>query len=373
MRYRRLGRTGLLVSEIGFGGGGIGGVYGERSEEEAGRAVGRALELGVNFFDVAPAYGDGLAERVLGEALAGAREHVVIETKVALTEERFGDLNGFVRRSVEQSLSRLGTDYLDVLLVHNPLSSVRGRPVQRPGDIQMVTAADALAIGDELRRLQEEGVVGFLGFTGWRCTRAALVELLDSGLFDVIQVEYNLFNQSAVEAPLPGQDVTPLETLETDPDLDMAGWAYRPIDQHLAISLATERGVGVVCIRPLAAGLLSAQLDRPDEPGTQMDLLRRRAAALSFLTERGGRTLAQAAFAFSLANPSIATVIPGVKNAAEIEDAVHAARAAPLDPETIERLTTLARSNFDAEKSPAAERSVLGPGLRVDRPGQAGI
>ena len=64
MKYRRLGRTGLSVSEIGFGGGGIGGVYGQTSEEEARRAVGRALELAVNFFDVAPAYGAGLAERV---------------------------------------------------------------------------------------------------------------------------------------------------------------------------------------------------------------------------------------------------------------------------------------------------------------------
>ena len=349
MRYRRLGRTGLSVSEIGFGGGGIGGVYGQTSEEEARRAVGRALELGVNFFDVAPAYADGLAERVLGEALAGSREQALLETKVALTEESFGDLGRFVRGSVEQSLARLGTSYLDVLLVHNPLSSVRGRPVQLPQDIHMITAADALAAGDELRRLQEEGVVRFLGFTGWRCTRAALVELLDSGLFDVIQVEYNLFNQSAVQAPEPGQDVTPLETLETDSDLDMAGWAYRPIDQHQAISLAAERDVGVVCIRPLAGGLLSAQVYRSDEPGARMDLLRRRAAALALLTEQGGRTLAETAFAFSLANPSIATVIPGVKNVAEIEDAVHAAEIAALDPETIEQLTTLARRNFDAE------------------------
>jgi aryl-alcohol dehydrogenase-like predicted oxidoreductase len=322
MRRRRLGRTGLLVSEVGFGGGGIGGVYGQTTFEEAVRAVRRGLELGVNFFDVAPAYGDGLAERVLGEGLTGRRDGVIVATKVALEEESLGDLRGFVRRSVEGSLARLGTDYLDLLLVHNPLSSMRGRPLQVPGDIYMVTAAEALALGEELQRLQQQGIVRHLGFTGWRCTRAALIEMLESGLFDAVQVEYNLFNQSAVEPPVPGQDVTPLEALEADPETEMAGWAYRPIDQHLAIELAAERDVGVVCIRPLAGGLLTGELDRPDEPGTQMDLLRRRAAAPSFLTAQNGRTLAQAALAFSLANESIATVIPGVKNTAEIEDAV---------------------------------------------------
>src|SRR5439155_17718177 len=124
-------------------------------------------------------------------------------TKVALDERSFGDLRGFVRRSLGASLDRLRTDHVDLLLVHNPLSSARGRPVQVPGDIHMVTAADALALGEELRLLQEQGLVRSLGFTGWRCTRAALLELLDSGLFDAIQVEYNLFNQSAVEPPAP--------------------------------------------------------------------------------------------------------------------------------------------------------------------------
>src|SRR5439155_22942735 len=108
VRRRRLGRTGLFVSEVGFGGGGIGGVYGQTTVEEAVRAVRRGLELGVNFFDVAPAYGDGLAERVLGEGLAGRRHEVIVATKLALEEESLGeDLRGCVRRSVEESLARL--------------------------------------------------------------------------------------------------------------------------------------------------------------------------------------------------------------------------------------------------------------------------
>jgi L-glyceraldehyde 3-phosphate reductase len=342
---RRLGRTDLRVSEVGFGGGGIGGVYGETTPAAAVRAVERGLELGVNFFDVALAYGDGLAEQVLGEALRGRRGDVVVATKVALDESSFDDLRGSVRGSVERSLARLRTDYVDLLLVHNPLSSQSGRPKQIHGDISMVTAADALALGEELRLLQQEGVVRHLGFTGWRCIRAALVEVLDSGVFDAVQVEYNLFNRSAVDPPTPAQDVTPLEVLEADPETDMAGWAYRPIDQHLAIRLAAERDVGVVGIRPLGGGLLTGTLDRPDEPGARMDLMGGRTAALARVSAETGRTPAQVALSFALQQPFISTVIPGVKNAVEIEDAVRAAELGPLDPGTVERLQEIAHSS----------------------------
>jgi aryl-alcohol dehydrogenase-like predicted oxidoreductase len=321
VRYRRLGRTELSVSELGFGGGGIGAVYGPTTARESRAAVERALELGVDFFDVAPAYGEGLAERVLGDAVDGARDRVLIETKVALEEAGLRDVRGHVQASVEQSLTRLRTSVVDVLLVHNPVSSERGRPRQRAGDIHMVTAADALAMGEEMQALREEGIVRFLGFTGWRCTRRGLVELLDSGLFDVVQVEYNLLNRSALHPASAGEDVTPLEALEADPDTDMARWAYRPIDQHGALGLAAERDVGVVCIRPLAGGLLTAELDRPEEPGAEMERLHARAA--EFATE-DGRSLAQAALAFCLAQDAIATVIPGVKNPAELEELARA-------------------------------------------------
>jgi aryl-alcohol dehydrogenase-like predicted oxidoreductase len=337
MRHRRLGRTELSVSEVGLGGGGIGGVYGRTTVEESRRTVERALERGVNFVDVAPAYGDGLAETVVGDAVAGRRDDVFLATKVALDASGFRDVRGFVRGSVNASLSRLRTSVLDVLFLHNPVSSERGRPKQRPGDIEMITAADALRVGEELERLRADGVVRFLGFTGWRCARSALVELLDSGLFDVAQLEYNLFNRSAAIAPEPGAGVTPLETLEDDPGVEMARWAYRPIDQHRALDLAAEHDVGVVCIRPLAGGLLTAELDRPEEPGTEMELLHGRASAFGFLTA-GGRPLTHAALGFCLAHPGVSTVVPGAKNAREIEEAVEAA-AVRLEGEELDRIS----------------------------------
>jgi aryl-alcohol dehydrogenase-like predicted oxidoreductase len=119
MEYTVLGRTGLRVSRVGFGGGGIGQVWGPTTEAESVRAIHRALELGVNFFDVAPAYGQGTAEAVLGRALQGRQEPVVVATKVRLAAEEMHDIASAVRTSVEASLRRLRRETVDVLHIHN--------------------------------------------------------------------------------------------------------------------------------------------------------------------------------------------------------------------------------------------------------------
>src|SRR5438874_1975916 len=94
MEYTVLGRTGLRVSRVGCGGGGIGQVWGPTTEAESVRTIHRALELGVNFFDVAPGYGQGKAEEVLGRALHERREQVVVATKVRLAAEEMHDVAG---------------------------------------------------------------------------------------------------------------------------------------------------------------------------------------------------------------------------------------------------------------------------------------
>ena len=349
MRYRALGSTGVTVSEIGLGGGGIGAVYGQTTEEESVRTVHSALELGFNFFDVAPRYGEGTAETVLGKGLEGHRDEAVIMTKIAMTEEAFEDVRAFVRTTVAASLERLRTDHVDFLVLHNPLSSVRGRPVMLPGDIMMITLEEAFAVMDEIQQLRQEGLTRYVGFTAWRCIESAMVAMLDSGLVDAIQVHYNLLDHTARTAPVPGQDVTSVEALERDPDTDMVAWSYRPIDQHLAIALAAERSIGVVSIRPLAGGFLTTGLDRPPQPGDMSDVLSRRAEALGFLTTDGKRTLPQAALAFCLADPAVSTVIPSAKNVAELEELARASEIGPLDPETIEQLTELARTDFGVQ------------------------
>jgi aryl-alcohol dehydrogenase-like predicted oxidoreductase len=132
MEYVELGRTGLSVSRVGFGGGGIGQVWGPTTEAESVRAVHRALELGVNVFDVAPSYGDGKAEEVLGRALQGRPEPVIVATKVRLSVDDLSDVAGAVRRSVDASLRRLRRDTVDILHLHNRLTPQRG---ERPDSL----------------------------------------------------------------------------------------------------------------------------------------------------------------------------------------------------------------------------------------------
>src|SRR3989442_15451661 len=107
MEYTVLGRTGLRVSRVGCGGGGIGQVWGPTTEAESMRTIHRALELGVNFFDMAPGYGSGKAEEVLGRALHGRQEPVVVATKLRLAAEEMHDVAGAVRTSVASNLRRL--------------------------------------------------------------------------------------------------------------------------------------------------------------------------------------------------------------------------------------------------------------------------
>src|SRR5215469_14169632 len=124
MEYRPLGRTELEVSAIGFGCWEIGGGYGQVEAEEFTRAVGRALDVGINCFDTAERYGFGASERALGQALGRRREEAVVVTKVGMGYRDKPNLrdssHARVTASIDESLKNLGTDWIDVYLVHWP-------------------------------------------------------------------------------------------------------------------------------------------------------------------------------------------------------------------------------------------------------------
>ncbi len=108
MEYREVGNTGVRVSEIGFGGGGNAGLMVKGSPEQQREAIGRAIELGINYFDQAPDYGDGVSETNLGRVLKELGVRPYITTKIEVRESDLGDIAGHVERSLDQSLSRLG-------------------------------------------------------------------------------------------------------------------------------------------------------------------------------------------------------------------------------------------------------------------------
>ena len=214
MNYRSLGRTGLQVSEVGFGGAGIGHVWGPTTDEDCIAAVRRALDLGINFFDTSPMYGGGRSETNLGLGLAGRREEAIVATKTRLqTEEdraNQASMVAAVRNSVEQSLARLGTDYVDILQVHHQVGAERGQYMAAVGPppryALLLDKEDCMALGAAMQELVTEGKVRFIGITAWDGNPAAIREILASGQYDTAQILYNLVNRTAVAEPPSGFD-----------------------------------------------------------------------------------------------------------------------------------------------------------------------
>lgn len=346
MERRVLGRTGLEVSAVGFGGGGIGQVWGETTDEESVRAIRVALERGVSFFDVAPGYGEGRAERVLGRGLAGAAGDAVVMTKVMLRPEQLDDIVGNVRANVAASLDRLGADRVDLLIIHNMITGARARPYGIA-----IAPDDARRMVDAMEALQREGRVGHLGFTAWRCSEVGLAALFDDPRIAVIQTEVNLLNASALEPASPGAGLGVMGDLEADHDDEsMSDYGYRGTDQHLAVPRAVAHGMGVVAIRPLMAGLLADSVDRPVEPGSAMAAMRRRAERFRFLLDDPRRpTLSATAMRYALGRAGVSTVVPGVKNTTEIVDAIEAADLPWFTEAELARIARIAAGEEDEE------------------------
>ncbi len=281
---RRLGRTGLEVTCLGMGGARIGG--NAVSDDEAVEAVRRAITLGINYLDTSPLYGE--SERRIGLALAdGWREKIYLATKTGTHPKWRGDYSASgTRRSVENSLRLLGTDYLDVCLVHDP------------SNMDPVIAKDGAL--ETLQRMREEGLVKFIGL-GVREHEFHKIAI-ETGMVDVIltYLDYTLLSQTA--------------------------------DGGL-LSFANERDIGVINGSPIAAGLLS---------GVEPDVNARppegeKAHQLWRWCAKNDLNLLNLAIQFCLRQPLIATNLSGSKNANEVEQNF-AAATSPISDEVWEVL-----------------------------------
>ena len=330
MKYRTLGRTGLRVSEVGFGGAGIGHVWGETTDAECIGAIHRALDLGINFFDTSPMYGGGRSEENLGKGLAGRRSDAYIATKVRLqSEEDRLDTENAVRRSVEQSLRRLNTDHVDLLQVHHQVGLEAGKYMAAVGPppryALLLDQADCIALSQAMANLVREGKIRFVGITAWDGSPQVIGELLESGSFDTAQILYNMLNRTAVSIPPPGFD---------------------DIDQGQTLPLARREDVGVIGIRSHAAGALVDRLDRSVAADSEVARDFARAQRLQFFRQDPYRTLSQAALRFCLDNPDIATVTPGLKNIAEVAEAAACSDLPQLPAEKVAMLDKLNLRHF---------------------------
>jgi len=290
MKYRPLGKTGIIVSEIGFGTWGLGGnAYGPVDDGVSVQALQAAFDQGITFFDTSDLYGDGRSEEVLGRALHDVRESVVICTKIGLLPHKgfsipYDFSPQYIRQGIQDSLRRLKTDYVDLYLLHSPTIDFLEK---HPETLEVMT------------ELQEAGLIRSYGVS----VRSPADGIMAVQQFDVaaIEVNFNLIDQRAIENGL--------------------------------FELAQRVQAGIIVRTPLCFGYLTGQL-RGDEQFEGIDhranwptgQLQRWAEApeyFSSLAESRNSTISQLALRFCLDQESISTVIPGMMNAEQVlENAV---------------------------------------------------
>jgi aryl-alcohol dehydrogenase-like predicted oxidoreductase len=334
MKYRTLGRTGLLVSEIGFGCGSIGGLMVRGSPEEQVAAVDHAVKSGINYFDTAPQYGNGKSEVNLGQVLSQLKPDVRVATKVGFSREDLKDLPGTVRSSVETSLKRLDRERLDLLQLHTPVSADAGGDPSR-WTLGLKNVLSKGGVADVFEQMRSERLISHLGFTGLGETDS-LHGIVSSKRFDVVQAYYNLLNPTAgIQVPgFVGQDFRQL------------------------IDAAAKMQMGVVVIRVMAGGALGGEVARRGHasptvggalvPNAEYDVDENRAAQLAFLRAGDVRTLAQAAVRFALMHESVSTVLVGFSSIEQIDDAATCSGKKPLSAAIMKRLNSLWSSDFAA-------------------------
>ena len=330
MQTRAFGRTGMQLSVLGFGCGAVGGLMVRGDARDQERAVARAIEVGVNYFDTAVQYGNGESEKNLGRVLQSLKPpNVVVGTKVRLPSADFGRIAEAITKSLESSLARLRLDRVDIFHLHNAITESGG--------------GEALSVRQVLgevvpafERLRQQGKTRFLGLTAVGETMA-LHQVVDARAFDSAQVVYNMLNPSAAVAlppNYPAQD-------------------YGRLFEHTKAA-----GVGVVGIRVLAGGALSGSAERhpiaspPPEPigsALNYDADVARARRLMPLVEEGlAASLTEAATRFALSHPAIGTILVGMATPQQFEDALAAVRKGPLPAGALERLSAL-RQAFAGE------------------------
>ncbi len=266
MEYRTLGKTGLEVSVLSFGASSLGSVFRQIDEDEGIRAVHVALDMGLNFIDCSPFYGLTRAETVLGKALQGIPRHqYVLATKVGrYGEDEFDFTAARVTRSVDESLQRLGVDYIDIIQCHDI----------EYGSLDQVVEETLPA----LRRVQAAGKVRFVGITG-----------------------FPLAIYRAV-----------MERIDVDSILSYCHYSLNDTSLTGLIPYLQAKHVGIIGASPLSMGLLTHRGAPVWHPATN-EIKRTCAQAVQFCRQQGV-DMARLAIQFALRNPDIHTTLVGTAN-----------------------------------------------------------
>ena len=322
MEHRPFGRTGLEVSAVGFGCWEIGGGYGDIEEQEFVRAISRSLDLGVNCFDTAEGYGLGVSERALGAALGKRREEAIIVSKFGVNYRDMPNMRDSSRErvvaSIDKCLKNLGTDYVDVYLVHWP---DRNTPFE-----------ETMSALDDIIR---DGKARFVGLSNFKLSE--IRECMAMRRIDVVQYGWNMFDRRMQQEILP---------------------------------YCAEQGVGFMAYGGLSYGLLTGTFTEDHDFGSEdwraregnMGAIKIFAAlfgpekfkdnvrAVNELKEvaaRNGKSIAQLALRWATAHPAVSTALVGCRTVAEVEDNVGAVGWTINDADLAEIDAIFARHDID--------------------------
>lgn len=331
METRKLGNL-WPVSALTLGGGGLGRVWGETTRDEAVATLRLAVERGITLIDLAPLYGRGEAEAVAGETFAdGWPDGVRVTTKCMVGGRHVGGIAARLEKSLVRSLETMKREQADIFLLHSNICP-DDYEYERDPDYAMYGAVPISAFMDEVvpafEKLKTRGLIGAWGITGTGLPRSIMEVLRGTPKPAVVQAITNL--------------------------LDSAGGMRRyeePAEPRNIIRTAKNNDVGVMGIRAVQAGALTAAIDRALPPGDPEAKDYEKAAPFRALCRELGEDPAIVAHRYALAMPGVDTLVLGVKNRAELTAILDAEARGPLEEETRKRIDAL-RLNFQFPRMP---------------------
>jgi aryl-alcohol dehydrogenase-like predicted oxidoreductase len=310
MKYRILGKTGIRVSEIGFGAWAIGSHWGAQKISDSIESLEKAIDLGVNFIDTALGYGNGKSEQIIAEVLKERREEVTIATKIppadgswppspyCNVEDRYSE--DYIRKTVDTCRKNLETDCIDVLQLHTWTRAWNRNP--KPIET--------------LHKMKAEGIIKHIGISSPEHDQNSLIYLMKEGYLDTVQVIYNIFEQEPAAELLP---------------------------------VALDSNVGVIVRVAFDEGILTGKYKADKLFGKddfrsryfEGDRVRRAVKRVDKIKETikdSGYNMPQAALKFVLNHPAVSTIITGIRNEDQAAQNIEVSDLPNMPAELIEKL-----------------------------------
>ena len=313
MDTRNFGATDIKTSAVVFGGGFVGGLLIDADDDTRRRAIRMALDGGVNWIDTAPMYGQGKSERALGWLLNEIDDDPIISTKVNLDTTRLNDIAGQVEESLAASLELLGRQSVDVVHLHNKITSTT-----QDRDISVDRVIGPGGALEALEQMQRQGLTRYIGVTALGDT-ACCTKVVSTGRVQSAQVYYNMINPSAAR---------------------VAGYSCSGQDFSGLLQACRDHNVGTMGIRVFAAGILATDVrhgreiiitddtDIPSEEARAQDALRKLGLDIDDNTPHGTR--AETALRYVLSEPMLDCAIVGLAELDHLSQVLRAAKAGPL-------------------------------------------